>query len=100
MAIKWSALAVSEVMDKVEAQVSLAESFIEEAHRISETALTIPNLPEYMKGRLVSLTCDTEGAIGRIRNAIDSVRKDLPEKDLAREKERRGTGSQQSLMGD
>ena len=100
MTIKWSALAVSEVMDKVEAQVSLAESFIQEAHSISKTAQTIPNLPEYMKGRLVNVEMATGGAIERMRNAIESVRKDLPEKDLANEKARRETGSQQSLMGD
>ena len=100
MAIKWSALAVSEVMDKVEAQISLAESFIQEAHNISETAQAIPNLPDYMKGRLVNLEVTTGAAVERMRYAIDSVRKDLPEKDLANEKARRETGSQQSLMGD
>jgi len=100
MAVKWSPLAVSEIMDKVEAQINLAESFIEEAHDISEKASAIPNLPEYMKGRLVNVEMSAGAAVERIRNAIESVRKDLPEKDLANEKARRETGSQQSLMGD
>jgi len=100
MAVKWSALAVSEVMDRVEAQINLAESFIHEAHDISEKASAIPNLPEYMKGRLANVEMATGAAVERMRNAIESVRKDLPEKDLANEKARKDMGSQSSLLGD
>jgi len=100
MAVKWNPLAVSEVMDKVEAQINLAESFIQEAHDISEKALEIPGLPEYMKGRLVNVKMVTGAAVERMRYAIEAVRKDLPEKDLAKEKGRRGQGTQSSLMGD
>ena len=99
MAVKWSPLAVSEVMDKVEAQISLAESFIKEAHSIAKEALAIPDLPEYMKGRLSNVIDATGGAVDRMRDAIDSVRRDLPEKDLAKDKAKADQGNQQSLLG-
>jgi len=100
MAIKWSPLAVSEVMDKVEAQINLAESFIQEAHSISKTALEIPNLPEYMKGRLDNVKMTTGAAVERMRYAVEAVRKDLPEKDLAKEKARAEGDIQSSLLDD
>jgi len=97
MAIKWSPLAVSEVMDKVEAQVGLAESFLQEAHRLAKESLSIPNLPQYMEGRLSNVKMATGGAVERIRDAIDSVRKDLPENELAKDMAR---ADQPSLLDD
>ena len=97
MAIKWSPLAVSEAMDKVEAQVNLAESFLQEAHRLAKESLSIPNLPQYIEGRLVNVKMAAGGAVEKMRDAIDSVRHDLPEKDLAKDKAR---ADQPSLMDD
>ena len=48
MPIKWSAVRVSEAMDKVEAQLSLAQPFIDEALAIVKEARQIPNLAGYM----------------------------------------------------
>ena len=45
MAIKWSAVKVSEAMDDVEAQISLAEQFFAEATKKANEARSIPNLP-------------------------------------------------------
>jgi len=98
MAVKWSPLAVSKAMDKVEAQIRLSESFIQEAHRLAKESLAIPDLPEYMKGRLSNVEMATGGAVDRMRDAIDSVRRDLPEKDLAKEKAKADQGNQQSLL--
>jgi len=53
-----------------------------------------------MKGRLANVEMATGAAVERMRNAIESVRKDLPEKDLANEKARKDMGSQSSLLGD
>jgi len=97
MAIKWSPLAVSEAMDKVEAQVGLAESFLQEAHRIAKESQGIPNLPQYMEQRLSNVKMATGGAVERIRDAIDSVRKDLPENELAKDMAR---ASRPSLLDD
>lgn len=100
MAIKWSPLAVSKAMDKVEAQVALAESFIQEANRIAKEALAIPNLPGYMEERLETVARVTEGAIRSMREEIDRTRRDLPEKDLRKEQARADLGTEPPLFAD
>jgi len=100
MAIKWSPLAVSEAMDKVEAQVKLAESFIQEAHRLAKESLDIPNLPQYMESRLNQVKWAAGGAVEKMRDTIAATRKDLPEHELAKDKARTAHGNQPSLMDD
>ena len=100
MAIKWSPLAVSEAMDKVEAQVKLAESFIQEAHRLAKESLDIPNLPQYMECRLNQVKWAAGGAVEKMRDTIAATRKDLPEHELAKDKARTAHGNQPSLMDD
>ena len=98
MAIKWSPLAVTEAMDKVEAQVNLAESFLQEAHRIAKESLDIPNLPEYMGQYIRNLSDITGGAVGSMREVINKTRSHMPEKDLVKEKARADHGNQQSFL--
>ncbi len=97
MPIKWSAVKVSEAMDEVEAQVLLAEQFIAEAKVKVEAAKKIPNLPEYMKQRFNRLI-DQLDRMENIKEAIKSVRKDLPDGAIEAEQERTKHGSTQSLM--
>ena len=100
MAIKWSPLAVSKAMDKVEAQVGLAESFLQEAHRLAKESLDIPGLPGYMEGNLYTVKERAGEAAGRIRDAIAMTRKNLPEKEFAKDKAKDAHGKQQSLLDD
>ena len=100
MAIKWSPLAVSEAMDRVEAQVGLAESFLQEAHRIAKESLEIPNLPEYMGQYIRNLSDITGGAVGSMREVINKTRSHLSERELAKDKARAKMGSQPSLLDD
>jgi len=100
MAIKWSPLVVSEAMDRVEAQVGLAEAFLQEAHRISKESLDIPNLPEYMGHYIRNLSDITGGAIGSMREVINKTRSHLPEKELVKDKTRAKMGTQPSLLDD
>jgi len=44
MPIRWSAVKVSEAMDEVEAQISLADQFFAEARKKANEARNIPNL--------------------------------------------------------
>jgi len=85
-------------MDRVEAQVNLAESFIQEAHRLAKESLDIPNLPQYMESRLNQVKWATGGAVEKMRGTIAATRKDLPEKELAKDKARATMGSQPSLL--
>ena len=97
MAIKWSAVSVSEAIDKVEQQVTLAEPFLDEAKARAAEARGIPNLPDYMNGRLNRLISQIE-RIDYVKSAIEAVRNAIP--DGAIEEEQRSTkhGRTQSLI--
>jgi len=97
MAIKWSAVKVSEAMDDVERQVTLAEDFIAEAKAKAEEARKIANLPQYMEQHLISLLSQLE-RIDRVKLAIESVRKDIPDGAIEAERKILSYGSQQSLV--
>ncbi len=97
MAIKWSPLKVSQAMDEVECQVTLADDFIAQAKAKAEEAQKIPNLPQYMEQRLGSLIGQLE-RMEKVKSAIESVRKAIPEQDLAEERRMAQYGNQQSLV--
>lgn len=97
MAIRWSAVKVSEAMDEVEAQVRLAESFFAEALAKAKEARKIPNLPQYLDHRLIGLISEIE-RLDRIKDRIQSVRKDIPEGTIEADRERLKYGSQQSII--
>jgi len=52
VAIKWSAIKVSEAMDDVELQLSCAQPFIDQALAKVQEVRRIPNLAGYMDDRL------------------------------------------------
>ena len=97
MAIKWSAVGVSEAMDEVEHQVLLAGQFIAEAKAKAEAAKRISNLPQYMEQRLNRLIDQLE-RMEYIKGAITSVRKDIPDGAIEAERESLRHGATQSLM--
>ena len=97
MAIKWSAIKVSEAMDEVEHQVFLAYQFITGAKTRAQDAKGIPNLPQYMKQRLNSLIDQLE-RMEYIKSAINSVRKDIPDGAIEAEQESQKYSSQQSII--
>jgi len=97
MPIRWSAVKVSEAMDEVEAQISLADQFFAEALKKANEARKIPNLPQYIDHRLIGLISEIE-RIDRIKDRIQSVRKDIPDGAIEAEQERAKYGSQQSLI--
>ena len=97
MPIKWSAVKVSEGMDEVEAQVTLADQFITEAKAKAEEAKKIPNLPQYIEQRIDRLIDQLE-RMENIKTAIESVRQDIPEGAVEAELEAGKHGETQSLM--
>jgi len=97
VAIKWSAVKVSEAIDKVEQQVTLAEPFLDEAKARAREARGIPNLPDYMDGRLVSLISQIE-RIDYIKSAMESARKAIPDGAIEEEQKNARHGTTQSLM--
>jgi len=97
MAIKWSAVRVSEAMDEVEHQVTLAEDFIAQAKVKAEEARKIANLPQYMDGRLRSLLDQLE-RMENVKSAIERIRNDIPQEALDEERKLASYGSQQELV--
>lgn len=97
MPIKWSAVQVSEAMDEVEQQVTLAEPFIDEAIEKAKAAMTIANLPQYLDQRLNSLIFSLK-RIENMKMDIESVRNNIPNGAIEAEQERTKHGSQQSLI--
>ena len=97
MPIRWSAVKVSEAMDEIEAQISLADQFFVEALKKANEARKIPNLPQYIDHRLIGLISEIE-RLDRIKDRIQSVRRDIPEGAIEAERESLKYGSQQSLI--
>ena len=97
MAIKWSAVKVSEAMDGVEQQVLLADQFIAEAKTKAQEAKGISNLPQYMEQRLNRLT-DQLDRMEYIKGAITAIRNDIPDGAIEAEQAQGKYGSQQSLV--
>ena len=97
MPIKWSAVKVSEAMDKVQQQLDLAESFLAEAEEKAKAATSIPDLPDYLDHRLNRLIYGIERR-SDMKAAIESVRKDIPDGAIEAERERTKHGSQQGLI--
>ncbi len=96
MPIKWSALQVSQAMDEVEHQLSLAEAFLDEAKAKAREARNIADLPGYLDERLVRLVTEIE-RLGYVKAAINSVRNAIPKGAIQAELEQRKSGVQQSL---
>ena len=97
MPIKWSAVKVSEAMDEVERQVTLAEAFFAEARAKASVSLNIDDLPGYMEDRIRRLIGDID-RIDNVKGAIESVRKAIPDEAIEAEREAGKHGSTQSLM--
>ena len=97
MPIKWSAVKVSEAMDEVEQQVTLADQFIAEARVKVAQAQKIANLPQYIDQRLSRLDDQLE-RLNHIKEIITRVREDIPAKAIEAERESTKHGSTQSLI--
>ena len=97
MPIKWSAVKVNEAMDKVEAQVLLADQFIAEARAEASVALNIADLPGYTEDRIRRLIGDID-RIDYVKEAIEATRHAIPDGAIEAERESTRHGSTQSLL--
>ena len=95
--VKWSAVMVSEAMDEVEHQITLAEGFITDAKAKAAGARNIANLPQFLDQRLIRLISDIE-RIDNVKSSIEAVRKSIPDGAIEAERERLKNGNQQSLI--
>jgi len=85
--IRWSALSVSETMDKAEAEIENIFEPLMRARNIVREAAQLPKLPDYMVSRLISLKSEIENITGvdlqrrgsRVLAKLQGVRDDLPD---------------------
>ncbi|MCL0088787.1 hypothetical protein M1O54_00230 [Dehalococcoidia bacterium] len=97
MPIRWSALKVSEAMDRVEHQINLAEVFLPEARSIASQVRQVDNLPGYLDDRLRRLIYAIE-RLDEVKASIEAIRKAIPDGAIEAERKRLRRGSQQSLI--
>ena len=97
MPIKWSPLMVSEAMDEVERQVTLAEVFFAEARAKASVALNIDELPGYMEDRIRRLIGDID-RIDNVKGTIKAVRNAIPDGAIEAERATLKNGRQQALI--
>lgn len=97
MSIKWSAVKVSEAMDKVDFQLNCAQPFIDEALARVREARQITNLAGYMDQRLARLELDIREKFNHVKAGVESVRKAIPEGAIEEEQNTKH-GSTQSLI--
>ena len=106
MPIKWSAVEVSEAVDKAEAEINKAVPFLEEARAIARQARGISNLPLYIEQILHRFEFVIEAAIGdghhegsgNLMACIKSVRDSIPYGAIEVEREFTRHGKAERLM--
>ena len=105
MAIRWSAVAVSEAMDKVEKELEPIYEHLWRAHNTARDALRIPNLPQYMEQSIKGVTWEIQRIAGdeggklfsgNLADVVTRVRKDIPEGSVEQEK----AGTRHGKTGD
>ena len=106
MPIKWSPLRVTEAMDMAEDFINQAAEPLEQAKLVAVEARKIANLPQYIDQDIARLISEIERAIGgsqweptgRLKGAIESVRKSIPDGAAEAEREQAERGAQMSLV--
>jgi hypothetical protein len=106
MPIKWSAVEVSEAMDKAEAEVNAAMPYLKKARAIAIEARGIKNLPLYIEQDLNRFLGEIERSIGgssfeptgRLKAAIKGVRDSSPDGAIEAESQAHKNGKTEKLM--
>lgn len=98
MAIKWSAVKVSQAMDEAEAQLDLAKSFLDEALAKVQGVRSLPNLADYVEQRLSRLHYSIKEGFERMKTGVESVRNSIPEGAIEAEKKATRHGTKQPLI--
>ena len=89
----------------IEAYVNQAVEPLEQARLVAQEARQIANLPQYVDQDFVRVIGEIDRAIGgsqwepvgRLKSAIEAIRKVIPENALAIERERTKYGVQQTI---
>jgi hypothetical protein len=106
MPIRWSALKVSEVANMIEEFVNQAAEPLEQARIVAREARKIANLPQYVDQRFTRIIGEIDRSIGgsqwepvgRLKSALESIRKSIPSDALKTEQATLKNGTTKPLM--
>lgn len=108
MPIKWSGLQVLEAMDVVEKFVNQTIEPLRQALAATEEAATIPNLPDYMKYRIIRLSDELKRITGgiicghqvqsQLISSIKTIGDSIPKQALEEENAKEKAGKQETLI--
>ena len=108
MPIKWSGLQVLDAMDVVEKFINQTIEPLRQALAATEESATIPNLPDYMKYRILRLSNELKRITGgiiyghqfqsQLISSIETIRDSIPKEALKAEKAREKAGKQDTLI--
>jgi len=106
MSIRWSPIRVIEAADMIEKHIDAAVEPLECAREVAKAALEIPELPQYMGQRFLSLLSEIDRTIGvvpagrgsMLRSRLKAIRDDVPGDALEEEKKASSYGDKVSLV--
>jgi len=96
--IRWSAVEVSEAMDKAEAEFNKAQPYVQKIEDIAREARGIRNLPGYLDQDLVRVAYEVQNFLARCRSAINSVRSSIPAGAIETERQATKQGKTEKLI--
>jgi hypothetical protein len=104
--IRWSALKVSEVADRIEEQLNQAIEPLQSAREVAKEALGISNLPGYIGQdftRIIGEIDDCLGGtefrpVGWFKATIEHIRKDIPSGTVEQDQASQKYGSTQAFV--
>ena len=98
MAIKWSALRVSEEVDEIEELFNSITPTLWRMREKAEELRRIPHLPGYIDQPTVTMTFKVDNFNTYMRGFMERIRDRIPKEALEQERKALEYGSQQSLI--
>ena len=84
--IRWEATPIVNKLDRIDKMLNEIEPTFRDMVARVKLAQQQPNLPDYMRQRLSGLDDELRDALRRIRSRVASVRSNIPEDALERER--------------
>ena len=98
MPIKWSAVRVSDNVDKIEELMSSIRPTLWRIREKAEELRRIPNLPVYIDQPAATMTFKVDNFNDYMKGYVERIRNLIPADALKKEQETQEYGSQQSLV--
>ena len=98
MAIRWSAVKVSQKVDEIEELMNSIKPTLWQIREKAEELRRISNLPGYIDQPTATMTFKVDNFKDYMKGWVERIRKLVPEQELEDERKSLGYGNQQSLV--